>query len=511
MESRSIHSIRNIILGSAHRIVATFLPFIMRTVIINVIGEEYLGLNTLFSSILNVLNLTELGFGNAIAASMYKPIAEKDTQTVSALLRLYRNVYRIIGYVMLLSGIIIMPFLRKLINGDVPQGVNIYILFWLYLAQSAFSYLFWAYKMVLINAHQRSDITEFVGAIVKFITFLLQLIAIVIFKNITLYVFMNVLCVVLNNVICNIIVERKYSMYRCEGKLDDEVKYKIKSNIVALAIHKIGNTVSTSLDTIIISAFLSLSVVAIYGNYNYISSSIGACIILIYSSIKASVGNSIAIESTEKNYKDFCNFSFMNNWIVGWCSISLICLYQPFMKIWLGEKFLLDWKTVICIVICFYIQYLRRVVITYKDAAGMWYADKFKPLVGCMVNLVFNIYLVKNIGVAGVVISTIISYVFVEMPWETHVLFKQYFRTSEVKYYRQLFYTTCTVLAAGGITFYICSYISDGIIGFIIKAVICICVPNAIMIILNCKRTEFGTAVNFIKHIFNILLRKRKL
>lgn len=508
MESRSAHSIKNIASGIVNRIAGIVLPFVMRTIIIYVLGEEYLGLNSLFASILQVLNLAELGFSNAIAASMYKPIAEKDNQTVSALLRLFRNVYRVIGYIMIFSGFAVLPFLPLLINGDAPKGVNIYILFLLYLAQSAFSYLFWAYKAILINAHQRSDITELIGAIVKCITFVLQVVAILVFKNITLYVFMNVLCIVLNNIACNVMANKMYGVYKCEGNLNDELKNRIKKNILALAIHKIGNTISTSLDTIIISAFLGLSVVAIYGNYNYIASAVGAFIVLIFSAITASVGNSIAIESKEKNYKDFCNFSFLNSWIVGWCSISLLCLYQPFMKIWMGERLLLDWDTIVCIVICFYIQNIRRVVMTYKDAAGMWYADKYKPLVGCLVNLVLNIYLVKTIGVAGVVISTIVSYALVEMPWETHVLFKLYFRKSEIMYYLQLLFTTLTIIVAGGVTFYICVRIDDTWNGLILKGIICILVPNIIMILLNCKRREFAIGTKFMKHLSRIILRR---
>lgn len=509
MSSRTKNSTRNMIFGAINRFVSIFFPFIIRTVIIKFLGEEYLGLNSLFSSILQVLNVTELGFSSAISASMYRPIAENDIDTVSALLRLYRKIYRFLGIGLLIIGVCLLPFLKHFINGEPPADVNIYLLFILYLLQTACSYLFFAYKVTLINAHQRADLTEKVGAISKIFTSILQIFVIVVLKNILLYVFLNVICTLIYNIGCSYIADKRYAQYKCSGQLSDKVKHSITRNIRALAIQKVGNTISTTLDTIVISSFLSLSAVAIFGNYNYIITAIATFIGLIYGSITASIGNCIAIESIEKNYNDFKKFSFMNVWLVGWCAICLLCIFQTFMKVWMGEKLLFSMPIVITMVIYFYISQIRKVVLTYKDAAGMWHADKYKPLVGCLVNLFFNITLVKTIGVSGVVISTIISYLFIELPWETHVLFKLFFKQSELEYYKKLIINTIKIIISGVITYWICTFMPNGIIGIILRLVICLIIPNIILIIMFYKNEEYLEAKNMINIIiFNILRKK---
>ena len=272
--SRTQNSVRNMLYGAINRIVSIIFPFIVRTVFIKTIGEEYLGLNTLFSSILQVLNLADLGFSTAIAASMYKPIAENDINKVSALMKLFRNVYKIIGFTILFLGIIITPFIKYLINGNPPQGIDIYLLWILYLFNTVISYLLFAYKVSLINAHQRNDITEKIGTISRVITSLFQIYVVAVLKNVYLYVFLTLICTAAYNLGCSIECDKRYPQYKCEGDVEKETKQKIIKDIKALTIQKIGNTISLSLDSIIISSFLGLSAVAIYGNYFYIISSI---------------------------------------------------------------------------------------------------------------------------------------------------------------------------------------------------------------------------------------------
>lgn len=487
MSGRTKNSVRNIFYGSFNRILSIIIPFIIRTAIIYVLGEEYLGLNSLFTSILQVLSITELGFGTAIAASMYQPIADNDTDTVSALLNVYRKIYKVVGLGILLCGLIILPFLPHLINGKPPENINIYTLFILYLANTVCGYLFFAYKVTLIWAHQRSDLTEIIGSITRLITGIIQIIVIMVFKNIMLYVFLNVVCTFLYNMGCSYMANKHFPQYTCSGNITKKDRKKIIRDVSALAIQKIGNTVSLSLDTIIISIFLNLNIVAIYGNYNYIIGAISTFINLIYGSITASIGNSIVRETKEKNYKDLKNFMFLNSWLIGWCSCCFICIFQPFMKIWMGNNRLLPMGIVILLVIYFYISQIRKLIQTYKDAAGIWWEDKFRPIFGCIVNLSFNIILVKYYGVYGVVLSTIISYLFVEMPWETQVLFKIYFKQKTSDYYMSLLIMTIKIIFSIFVTYYICSLLKDGLVNILLRLLLCLTIPNVIIVLLNIK------------------------
>ena len=504
--SRTKNSVRNIFFGAINRIISIFIPFIFRTIIIKVLGEDYLGLNSLFSSILQVLNVAELGFESAITASLYKPIAENDIKTVSALLNLYKKTYKMIGSTILIIGIGLIPFIEKLINGVPPQDINIYFLYSLHLSNTVISYFFFSYKITLINANQRMDIVEKVSSICKFIICIFQVFALIILKSITIYILLNVVFTLLYNLSCAYVCDKKYPQYKYFGKLDYENKNIIKKNIFALSIQKIGSTISISLDTIIISTFLNLATVSIYGNYNYIISAISVFVGLLYTSITASIGNSIVLESREKNYYDFKKITFMNTWLIGWCSICFLCLFQNFIILWLGNKYIFSMEVVIPMIICFYFTQIRKVVQSYKDAAGMWWEDKFKPLVGCIVNLVLNIYLVRNIGVSGVIISTIISYIFIELPWETHILFKKYFMKSEIIYYLEMIRMSICIIVAGIISYIICESIPYSVLGLMIRMIICVIVPNIILVLLNYKKTEYNEIKRFFGKYINPMM-----
>lgn len=507
MASRTDNSVRNIFYGGINRLTSIFIPFIFRTIIIYILGEEYLGLNTLFSSILQVLNVADIGIGTAIAASMYKPIAEDDKKTVSELLNLYRNVYRFIGCFVLVASLVVLPFLKNFINGEPPSNVNIYVLFLLYAGNTAASYFFFAYKIILVTAHQRMDLVEKVSTVTKLFTSVLQAVVLIVFKNITAYVACNVLCVIMYNLGCSFVADKYYPQYVCEGKVKDTVRKKIYKDTIALAYHKIGNTVSTSLDSIIISSFISLSSVAMYGNYNYICSAIGQFITLFFGGITASIGNSIAIETKEKNYEDFRKVSFINMWIVGWCAICLLCMLQNFILLWTGKRLLLDEATMIAIVCCFYATHIRKVVLAYKDAAGMWNADRFKPLIGCMVNLTFNIILVKYIGISGVVISTIISYICVEQPWETRVLFRDYFQKNVSSFYYEWVKMLTKTIIAAVVTYFICSRLPQSVLGLLFRGIVCVIIPNVILVLLNRRNQQFQRVLEF---VHNKLSEKHK-
>lgn len=504
--SRTYNSLRNIGFGMINRLISIFFPFIVRTIFIKTLGEEYLGLNSLFSAVLQVLNLADLGFASAIVASMYKPIAEKNIEKVSALMSLYKKLYKMIGLGILLVGLVVTPFINHLISGNPPVGVNIYIVWLLYLINTVVSYLFFAYKVSLINAHQRSDITEKIGALCRIIFSLLQIVVVAVMKNIYLYVLLTVINSIVYNLWCAKECNKRYPEYTCSGELDIDTKAQITKNVAALALQKIGNTISVSLDSIIISAFLGLRIVAIYGNYYYIVSAVATFINLIYGAITASIGNSIAMEPVNKNFTDLKKFFFLNTWLIGWCSICFICLFQDFMTIWMGKELLFGIGTVFCLVLRFYFEQIRKVILTYKDAAGMWWADKWRPIVGCVVNLIFNIVLVKTIGVIGVMLSTVISYTFVEIPWETHALFKYYFKKQESLYYKQLLFNTLSVAISGLITYKVCTYISfNSFTSLIIKSIICIILPNLLFVLLNYKNQELINSLKFMKRIIRPL------
>ena len=216
-DTRTKNTKRNIISGVGYRTVTVLLPFLTRTAILYLLGEQYVGLSSLFTSILQVLNLAELGFSSAIVYNMYKPVADGDDTTICALMNYYKHVYRVIGIIIFVSGIILLPFLPRLISGSWPNEINIYILYLLYLSNTALSYFLFAYKTALLNAMQRMDIVNVVQMISQTGKNVIQLITLLIFRNYYLFVIIAILTTCLSNVLTAIITDKKYPQYKCNG------------------------------------------------------------------------------------------------------------------------------------------------------------------------------------------------------------------------------------------------------------------------------------------------------
>jgi len=506
---RTKNAIRNIIFGFINRAVVLLGPFIIRTVLIKQLGSEYLGLSSLFTSILQVLNLTELGFSSAVVFSMYKPIVEKDTTTICALMNFYRKVYRMIGCVILFIGIMITPFMKYLISGSYPDDINIYILYFIYLFNTSITYFLFAYKSALLTAHQRSDIMSNIHTITYILQYTIQILAIYLCKNYYAYVIVIPLTAILNNIWCAYRVNRMYPEYLPKGKIDENTINSIKKQVGGLMIQKICSTTRNSLDCIFISAFLGLNMVAIYSNYYSIMNSIIGMLSIVYTAIVPGIGNSIVMESVEKNYADMNKFNFIYMWIAGWCTICLACLFQPFMKIWMGEQYMFTSYTIV-ILLCMYFYALKMgdIRAAYSDAKGLWWENKYRAIIESIANVLLNWLLVKKFGVAGIIAGTLISLLVINFGYGSQILFKYYFGKKRIwEYFKNHILYAVVTFGILTITCWICNSITiDGIMGIIVKMLICFIVPNISYLLIYVKTKRFEEARKFIVQI----LKKRR-
>ena len=302
---RKKNATRNIIFGIILKAYQIIVPFIMRTVMIYIMGVQYLGLNSLFTSILQVLNLAELGVGSAMIYSMYKPIAEDDNARICALMGLYRSYYRVIGIVIAVIGGILTPFIPRLISGDVPDDINIYVLYLLNLGATVLSYWLFAYKNSILQAHQRTDVVSKVTLATNTIQYVFQILVLCLLKNYYWYVIVMLLTQAITNIATAIIADKLYPEFKPSGKIPVKEVEKINQRIKDLFTAKLGSVVIGSADTIVISTFLGLTSLAIYQNYYFIMNSICGFITVIFTAITAGIGNSLVTESAEKNYNDF--------------------------------------------------------------------------------------------------------------------------------------------------------------------------------------------------------------
>lgn len=504
--SRTQNAITNTIFGLFLKLYQAVLPFVVRTVMIRTIGINYLGLNSLFTSVLQTLSIAELGISGAITFSMYEPIAQKDRQKVCALLRLYRLLYGIIGLAVLLLGACLIPFLPKLISGDVPADINIYVLYSMYLVSTALSYSLFSYRSSLLEAHQHNSVISKISIVTATIQFSLQILFLLIFKNYYLFILTQFAVQLVNQTIVYICVRKLYPDLKPEGSLDRQLVKNIFQKVKDLFTARIGGIVLHASDTIVISMFLGLTILAVYQNYFYIITAITGFISTMLVGSMAGIGNSIVTESNEKNYNDFRRFTFILSWIVCVCTNCFLVLFQPFMKLWMGEENMLSMSMVVMFCVYFVLYEYNQLFNLYKDAAGLWHEDRFRPLVTALTNLSLNILLVQKIGVYGIIASTVLSMLIVGMPWLLHNLFSTLFHRGVTGYLKEIAKYAAVTLVSCLMSFLCTGYLNlSGILGLIVYAAVAVCIPCCCYMVVFRKSAYFNDTMLLVKR----LLRKR--
>lgn len=357
---RTKNAARNIVWGIIEKVASLLLPFAVRTIMIKALGSEYLGLSSLFTSILSVLSISELGIGTAIVFSMYKPIAEDDNDMLCALLNAYRSVYRLIGIIILFAGIAITPFLPKLVKGSVPSDVSLYALYFIYLFNTVISYFLFSYKAALFSAFQRNDLVSKRSFVINLVSNIYKIVVLLLFHNYYIYVIVIPAATIATNLLNAYLANKMFPDIQCKGVLPKETKDGIKKRIIGLMSFKIYNVVFASVDSIVISSFLGLTPLAIYNNYYYVQNSLVGFLVILTSSITAGVGNKMVTNSKEDNYSDFKKITFVNGWICSLCAVCMFCLYQPFMVLWVGKELVFPFSTMTLMVFYFCFQESQR-------------------------------------------------------------------------------------------------------------------------------------------------------
>ena len=492
MASRLKNSINNIFFGFLSKFVQTLFPFFIRSLFIKKIGIDCLGLTNLCTSILGVLSLADLGFAGVIVFFMYKPVAENDTNQVALLLNYFKKIYRVVGLIILFCGLVILPFLKSFIHGDVPANVNVYIVFLIYLLNSVISYFLFAYKSSILNANQRLDIENKLSTVVSLITYFAQTLILLLCSNIYVYLIVLPLSTTILNIIRAKIVDRLFPSENFIGKLSAEERKDIRTKVLATFFFKIDSIVIKMADSIVISSFLGLVTLANYNNYFLILNGIMGFLEVIQSSIRPSIGNSIVSESVEKNYFDMKKLFFVFSYLLILSGSCFLTMYQPFISLWIGDEYLLPYSTVIWLVVYFYAWYFILPVNIYKDANGFWNQDRFRPLIEAPFNLILNIILVKIIGLNGVLISTIATIVFISFPVIYFVMNKYYFIGKVWDYSKKTMKYVLTAILINTLCVFICSFLNiSGLLKVLFSFVISIGVTSLVYLLLFFRTEEF--------------------
>ena len=501
-ESRMTHARRNMKSGVVLKLITPITSFITRTALIYSLGTVYLGLNGLFTSMLQVLSLAELGFGSAIVFSMYKPIAQKDEVTVNALLNLYRKIYRIVGSVIMGVGLLLVPFLPKLIHGSLPEGLNLTVLYLIRLADTSISYFLFSYRNCLMDASQRRSRIQKIQSISKITLCAVQVVLLMMFKNYYIFCIAIPVIQVAQNLAYWVVSKKTFPQYHCEGNLPKESRKDIMKRVTGLFMFRLSHVLRNSFDSIILSAFLGLEILAMYQNYFLIVTTVVGISSILTDSTLSSIGNSVAMETTEKNYRDFKSFQLLFMWVVGIICVGMTCLYQPFIRLWVGKHNMLSDGLMILFVVYFFTERMGNICFQYRQAKGLWWEDRARPVVDGITNLTLNFFLVQYIGIAGVMLSTIICHVFIDSLWGAGILFKNYFTNEKQSHYllKLVLFAASTALACA-LSFLLCNFIplyAENAITCLLfmsaRGIICLIVGNMIFFGIYRLLPEYKTA-----------------
>ena len=485
---------KNAVWGAVNKIVLLICPFIERYVIQLVLGSQYLGLGSLYASIITVLSLSELGFSSAMVYNMYKPAAEGDVKKINALLNFYKKTYKIIGCVVLGLGLVLIPFLPRLIKGSYPDDISLIKLYLIYLLNAALSYFLFAYLTSVIVVHQREDVNSSINSIVKAGLTVSEILILLATRNYYYFTLLLPVFTILNNLLLGWRVHKLFPQYRAEGNLSAEDRAGIKKLVAGTFIQQACGVTRNSLDSIFISAFLGLTLTAIYNNYYQIMNGSISFLHIIIASFIGGIGNHVATRTVQENYNEMRRLDFLYLWLAGWAMISMLCLYQPFMILWMGKDMLLPMPAVILICLYFYLLKLGDVRSMYSTANGLWWEQRYRALSETILNLVLNLVLGKLFGVYGIILATIISLFLCNYIWSVGIVFRLYFSIGRRRdYYMYQGKQSIVMIAVAILTYLICISISFEKVYFslVFRAIVCFVVPNTIFYLVYRKTDNF--------------------
>ncbi len=438
--SRTKRVTQNITYNIFNQILSLLLSFISRSVFIYYLGVEYLGINGLFSDVLNLLSLADLGFTTAMTFSFYKPLAEKDYQKMAGLSSFYRKIYLVIALLVTVIGLALIPFLGYIVNVDneIPHLTLYYLLS---LAGVVVSYVC-VYKTAVITADQKGYIVTKITMITSVIKTILQIVILMLYKNYIAYLVIGVIVNLLNNIIASIVAEKRYPFIKENISLSKNEKKNIWNNISSMFIYKASSVMLNATDNILISIIVGTAMVGYYSNYLMLQTKVTMFYSLIFTSMTASIGNLIVKEKAEKKYEIFDCEQVVSFIICGIVVPCYVLLVNDFISLWLGEKFVLSTGLTFIIGLNMYLGCVLQPLWSYREATGLYRKTKWAMLSCGILNIVLSIALGLVMGISGILLASALSRLMTYIWYEPKLLFKEYFNLKPWKYYLDIIKNT---------------------------------------------------------------------
>lgn len=487
------NAIINTAAGGLGTLLAGVLQFVSRIIFIQFLSDEYLGISSLFTNILSLLSLAELGIGTAIGFSLYEPLSEGNSEKIKSIMHFLKKSYFLIGFVVMGVGICLLPFLPWLIKGTTDL-VNLNAVYILYVVQSASSYWFWAYKSILLQADQKLYLIKFYQVISNLVITVLQLVTLAIFRDFLLYSVIGLMANILTNILAAVTVDKNYPYMKERDfkPLERSEKKHIFKDVFGMSLFKINTTIVNSADNIMISAFIHVRIVALYGNYQTVIFGISQVAMQLFGGVTATIGNLFVEDSKEKSESVFRCVQLLCYWLYSFIGIGILVFINPVIQTFFGKERMFTGDLVLLQVIYFVMNGFQRTSFIYRDACGLFWKGKLRPVATAVLNVIISIVLVVRIGLAGVILGTILSWLLTTWWYDPILIYRQVFEMSPLRYFAEYGKAVLVTVCTGAVTVWLAMIVPfEGILKLAVQFLFVMLIPNAGYFLVYRKTPEF--------------------
>lgn len=513
--NRTRASVLTVLSSTGAQVLIILSQFLVRSVFIYQLGEAYLGVSGLFQNVLGLLSLAELGIGSAITYYLYKPAAFGDRERVKSLMHLYKFCYNAIGGVILFVGLLLMPFLRYLVNMDAELPINLYLVYYLYVVDTAITYLLYAYKIAIFTAYQQMYKVAGIQAVTKVGSSVLSVILLYLTHNFYAYLISLILATVVQNLLISRIADKNFPFLADKDytKISRSELKDIFKNIYAVFVFKLGNASLDSTDNILISIICGTVTVGYYSNYSLIVRAVTTVYNAILNAIMPSVGNLNAEADDDKQLKTLRGLNFINSWILSFCAISLMILLKPFIFLWTrytgNENYVLAESISVIVGLNFWIKWYMKIIGQFKDTKGLFWYGKYFQLWEGIGNLLLSIYMGHLFGLTGIVLATTISMLVIGFLPYPYFLFRYGYHRSVFPFYLVCLKDLLLMLLGYGVVRMLSLWIVHAsVLTFIFQCVLCLTVPNLIIYLVRRRSPEMQMVKELSAKITRMITRK---
>ena len=499
-KSRTYKTARNIAAGLGAKIVTTILTFVGRRVFLQVFSLDYVGIMGLFGGILTMLSLADLGIETAMIFSYYKPLAEGDVPKLAALSNFYRRAYNTIAAVVAGLGLVVLPFLRFLVNTD-QEIPHLEVYYLITLVDSVVTYLF-VYKSAIIRADQKGYMLNRITIWSSVIRLALQITALYTTRNFMVYCSVSIIATLTYNLFISRVANREYPQLKRKAELDPDERKDIFQQIKSVFIYRLAIVAAENTDNILISTIVSTTVLGLYGNYATLVTNITFIVGILFSSLIPSVGNLLVKESAEQRHHVFSTMQTISYWVAGVFSFCFYFLMDDFIALWIGPEYVFDEFTKLAILLVFYLGITQYPVRAFRSASGLFERIKYIMLVTAAINLALSILLGLWLGVAGILIATFISKVCTHVWYEPILLYKDFFHEKVKSYFIYQIVNFALVVALVAILGYLApTFETTTWLRWAEKGFVCFAIINAVYLLMFYRTAEFADIKMRVKHL----------